>query len=472
DGVLFVLVNDLPYHFQDDEYIGEGKYPDSRVSRFPRMDRNWGGVQASSWLESKRAIKAFDAKTGRALWQRKGNVIPLTLAADSERTYQYDGENILALDRANGKVLWSSNEVPTWSAMQSWFAPTLVVHDGKVLFAGGENIKLTYMGYPEGSGEDTMFAFSAETGKQLWKADHPNGGYNSPEDLLIADSRVWTGSTGDSKSDGILKGHDLGSGRITKELPPTVETKWFHHRCYRAKGTENYLLMSRTGIEFLDLQTKEWTPNHWVRGGCLYGVMPANGLIYTPPHDCPCYIEAKQYGFNALAPTSESRRAIPVLTNSERLEKGPAYNKISNIKYQIEMSGRRIAATVYAAAIRRQWFLSPFGVCGNVGSAIRLPVRSMRMAKYSLPNATGMYCTPLTKIAEGPRGNIPPAGGSIRRRLYIRAVFCSVVRMGMSTACVRGTVSLCGGFLRRRLTGGRWLSSNSNRSGRCLAACL
>ncbi len=366
DSVLFVLVNELPYHFQDDKYIGEGKYPDSRVSRFPRMDRNWGGVQASSWLESRRAIKAFDSATGRALWQRSGNVVPLTLAADSERTYYYDGEKILALDRADGKVLWSSNEVPTWSAMQSWFAPTLVVYGGKVLFAGGENIKLTYMGYPEGSGEDTMFAFSAKTGKQLWKADHPNGGYNSPEDLLIADSRVWTGSTGDSKSDGILKGHDLGSGRITKELPPTVETKWFHHRCYRAKGTEKYLLMSRTGIEFLDLQTKEWTPNHWVRGGCLYGVMPANGLIYTPPHDCPCYIEAKQYGFNALAPTSESRRTIPKLTDNERLEKGPAYGKISNIKYKI--SNRDVwptyrgdsarsghTATAVPESLRRLW---------------------------------------------------------------------------------------------------------------------
>ena len=41
-----------------------------------------------------------------------------------------------------------------------------------------------------------------------------------------------------------------------------------------------------TGIEFVDIKQHEWNINHWVRGGCLYGVMPCNGLTYAPPHDC------------------------------------------------------------------------------------------------------------------------------------------------------------------------------------------
>ena len=60
-------------------------------------------------------------------------------------------------------------------------------------------------------------------------------------------------------------------------------------------------------MEF-DLLTGEWTPNPWVRGACLYGMMPANGLTYAPPHPCACYIESKLNGFNALAVARADRR--------------------------------------------------------------------------------------------------------------------------------------------------------------------
>ena len=53
------------------------------------------------------------------------------------------------------------------------------------------------------------------------------------------------------------------------------------------------LLPSRTGIEFVDMESEHWDINHWVRGGCIYGIMPCNGLVYAPPHDCACYTEAK-----------------------------------------------------------------------------------------------------------------------------------------------------------------------------------
>ena len=88
---------------------------------------------------------------------------------------------------------------------------------------------------------------------------------------------------------------------MKKQFPPTVDTYWFHHRCYIAKATDRFLLPSRTGIEFVDFGTEQWDINHWVRGGCLYGVMPCNGLVYAPPHDCFCYPEAKLYGLNALS---------------------------------------------------------------------------------------------------------------------------------------------------------------------------
>ena len=118
---------------------------------------------------------------------------------------------------------------------------------------------------------------------------------------------VWSAPTTSGRDSGVFTGRDLRTGKVMVEIPPNVDTYWFHHRCYIAKATDNFLMPSRTGIEFIDPETKNWDINHWVRGGCLYGVMPANGLTYAPPHNCACYPEAKLFGFNALASAAPSR---------------------------------------------------------------------------------------------------------------------------------------------------------------------
>ena len=109
----------------------------------------------------------------------------------------------------------------------------------------------------------------------------------------------------DPKTLNKIAGLDLLSGAVTREINPGhLYTGGHHVRCYRGKATDNYLLMSRTGIEFLDVRKKSWDVNHWVRGACLYGILPANGLVYAPQHPCACYIESKQYGLSALAPAA------------------------------------------------------------------------------------------------------------------------------------------------------------------------
>ncbi|NQT13724.1 MAG: PQQ-binding-like beta-propeller repeat protein, partial [Planctomycetes bacterium] len=102
-----------------------------------------------------------------------------------------------------------------------------------------------------------------------------------------------------------------------------------HHRCYRSKATKNFLLPSRTGIEFVDFRKQHWQINHWIRGGCIYGIMPCNGLIYAPPHSCACYLESKLYGFNAVA-GRKARQPIPrELHRQARLTKGPAFSDVA-----------------------------------------------------------------------------------------------------------------------------------------------
>jgi outer membrane protein assembly factor BamB len=108
-----------------------------------------------------------------------------------------------------------------------------------------------------------------------------------------------------------------------------------HHRCYSNKATDRYILAGRRGTEFVDLAAGEVLWNSWARGACKYGVMPANGLLYTPPHPCGCYIGVKLTGFHALSAKMDERRWTTDAVQ-ERLERGPAYKQIANRNSKIE----------------------------------------------------------------------------------------------------------------------------------------
>jgi outer membrane protein assembly factor BamB len=225
------------------------------------------------------------------------------------------------------------------------------------------------------SGKDTMTALSTKNGEILWSAYHPPSGYRSPEDLLVANGLVWTGETTSGRAVGIFTGRDPFTGEVKQEFPPDVETYWFHHRCYRGKATDNYLLTSRTGTEFIDVRKEKWIPHHWVRGACLYGVMPANGMIYNPPHPCACYLESKLYGFNAVAPALTGPRVPKVAEEATRLEKGAAFDrKISTqeskdqwptYRHDNKRSGR--TSTNVPVSLKRAWLI-------DIGGKLTSPV--------------------------------------------------------------------------------------------------
>jgi outer membrane protein assembly factor BamB len=67
--------------------------------------------------------------------------------------------------------------------------------------------------------------------------------------------------------------------------------------------------------------------HHWARGACLYGIMPANGMVYAPQHPCACYLMSKISGFCALAPGGKSPE--PPLAEEDRLQRGPAYDALA-----------------------------------------------------------------------------------------------------------------------------------------------
>ena len=288
-----------------------------------------------------KSIVAVQADTGKLLWrwsdQPTARFMPMALAAAGKRVFFQAGKGILCLDRDTGKELWNSGLATDKGSKDPKGAKsggqpqkkkrkrrpsggrrgpgmsvaTLVIHDGVVLWAGGGRLT----------------ALSAEDGKHLWNCP-ARAGFRSPTDVFVIGGLVWLGP-------GFAQGRDLRTGAVkkTNAVLAKLRTAGHHHRCYRQKATDRYIMEGHRGIEFLDLIGENHSRNNWIRGVCQYGIMPCNGLVYAPSHACGCYMEGKLYGFWAVAPERKSNPEP--LKPRQRLEKGPAYGKTSNPKSEI-----------------------------------------------------------------------------------------------------------------------------------------
>ena len=300
DGILYLSVNDTPLNIQ--------------------------GIPSQAdyeFKESPRRMMAIRADTGAVLWNRNCRwIAPLSLTVDADHVYFYNGENVLALHRDTGKNVWTNNIIGKRTSMPSNYGVAMVAYGDTLLFSGSDpDAKVSY----DMNNANTLWAFDTATGQKLWSASNPHSGYRSAEDLLVMQGLVWSDDDFGFKATGVFTGRDPHTGEAKVTFPPDVDSYWFHHRCYRAKATDKYLLPSRTGIEFVNPATKHWEINDWIRGACLYGVMPANGMLYNMPNPCACYEESKIYGFHAVAAESATRQLPAVIAEDGRLLRGPAY---------------------------------------------------------------------------------------------------------------------------------------------------
>jgi outer membrane protein assembly factor BamB len=193
---------------------------------------------------------------------------------------------------------------------------TMVATDEVVLFAQLEPIQKR-IGW--GVIKTGLYAFSAKDGSTRWTRVVGNWGHFCVPDVFVIGNQVWVH---DYKSVAMI-----GLDPMTGEEQARVSTeKWFkqghHHRCYRNKATERFILTGYRGVEYLDIDARTHTPHHWTRGGCRYGILPCNGLYYSTPHPCECYIKAKLNGLYALAPQqgAEAKDEHPLV-------RGPAFGR-------------------------------------------------------------------------------------------------------------------------------------------------
>jgi outer membrane protein assembly factor BamB len=106
-------------------------------------------------------------------------------------------------------------------------------------------------------------------------------------------------STANRKS-GRITGYHLDDGKVLADFFTNSNVYMMNSRCHMSCATTNYLITSRTGAELVSLEEEEWHLHHWLRGACLYGLMPANGILYAPPNPCACYTQSGLDGFNAV----------------------------------------------------------------------------------------------------------------------------------------------------------------------------
>lgn len=261
--------------------------------------------------EGGKQIVALEASTGKELWRHDAQkVSPLSMSALKEKVVYHDGERLVCLDLRSGARKWMSEVIDDRKPkliLYSEESATVVLHEKVAYYARDKK----------------MTAVSMDDGRTLWKSQWTSDDYRSPVTVMLMKDLVWSMNITSAKAPGTFIGRDLLTGDIKKQfdLPPFKGIG--HHRCYKAKASGDFVLLSRSGVEYVDPSKESYDENHWIRGACLYGILPANGMLYSTPHACACYIKGKLNGFTAMTPGPTASVLADYSMNP--VEKGGAY---------------------------------------------------------------------------------------------------------------------------------------------------
>ena len=280
---------------------------------------------------ARRSVAVIDTANGATLWKKSyGEVTSLSLVCDAENVLFLALDKLHCVNARTGRPVWEKkadvNTKPLGALGKA--APTVLLYDGVIYVASRGKIT----------------AFDTGDGEQLWSGEADIGSFNYTASVLIHEERIWNVNTGGefyspaalaklapderNKPRIFFHGHNLKTGEVEKTIPMFNEQGYavMHHRCHVPRAAGDCIITGFPGVEFVDTRTGDVQHNSWLRGACLYGFLPANGLLYCPPHPCTCYIQGKLSGFVALAPAGarEENRVVA----GARLHKGPAFADI------------------------------------------------------------------------------------------------------------------------------------------------
>jgi outer membrane protein assembly factor BamB len=246
-------------------------------------------------------VVAVDTKTKKVMWTSEPSQIqPEMFAVQGDAVYYQTIKETTCLNRADGQVKWK--HAGNWRSDY--------YQGGTGLIATKQAVYLV--------NRRSLLTLDPASGKVLWKSRGmaASAGGNSPN-VFEVNGLLW-GAYGPRNN---FQGLNTATGKPAKKLNEgNVISQGHHIRCFRAKATPNYIIWPYRGTEFLGLDGKGHSRHDWIRGSCRYGSMPANGMLYVPPHQCFCYQGSLLNGFMAIAPNRETAgTTVPVL------QKGPAF---------------------------------------------------------------------------------------------------------------------------------------------------
>ncbi len=304
-----------------------------RAPGTPDPNDVWGRMAE----KSRGSVMAVDAKNGKVLWRSKpDDLAPLTLAVRNGRVFYSSYSEVVCLDFKTGRELWRSKPLESGRGHRNTCG-TLVAQDDVVLYANK----------PRGGGSGHLHAYGAQAGNLLWTGPKYVGpGVTNPPDLFVASDLLWLGETRLPvdiwETNMVRKGYNPRTGDVVRTVSvPMLTSPGHHYRCYRSKATDRYLMLPKRGVEFLDLTGSNHMRHDWLRAPCIYGVLPANGILYTAPHQCVCYQGVLLSNFNALTTKlAASGKGHTKHANPHRLIKGSAYGTITGKETASESSGQ------------------------------------------------------------------------------------------------------------------------------------
>ena len=259
-------------------------------------------------------IRVISPQTGELLWASAFARVKDTLAGDGKVFYYVTDDGFGCLSLADGKELWRHGP----EVLGKLLRPKIKNVPGR------PGLCFYRSGYLVISGRAGIHVFSGKDGRHLWSHHYKppaHGGtyYNA----FLHGGKIWLQYP--SKFYGIpgaLVGLDAATGKELSRFTYPWNRRILQ-KCHPDKATRRFLI---TGMmDFVGWDDGGHGFSHITRSVCGFGVLPANGSIYTFPSDCIC-TKGFTRGITALAAMdTPSPAALGPEEIARRLVKGPAY---------------------------------------------------------------------------------------------------------------------------------------------------
>jgi outer membrane protein assembly factor BamB len=334
NGVLYLSVNDRPQK----PWPGNGMFPEPTDTTSVSTKQVW----AINTATSKVLWRAGPFLGNSAKSDRMASMRHLSVTVSDKGVFFVDEKDVVCLEPATGQARWraprllypapalaDSGRAFFYHSLSEVNLHALICYRGGLFVVHPREQPNSLGHWKTGA---ILQALSVDDGRELWRCEARPISLLEPPDLFGIGGLVWIAKAEEKAFVGL----DPASGRQVKQIPiEKVLNAKHHERCYPNKATEEFLLLGRRGAEFVNVNDGGVSLNHWARGGCRYGHMIANGLLYRLPDHCQCFMDSEVRGFCALLSDKAAPDCEAFFSKENALEKGSAYSEIQSSKSEL-----------------------------------------------------------------------------------------------------------------------------------------